>query len=251
MNKVIITIFHVLLIILTTACQKHSYLITSKNLENTNISSSQKSDAEIESIIQPYREPLEASMNEVIIQSKSAAEKGLPESTMGNLAADLLLNGANRIGNQEIDFAFLNLGGLRVEWQKGNITRSMVYELMPFENEVETVTIKGKDLLYLLNQIAARGGAPVAGIKFGILGNEAKDIAIQGKPIDLNKSYIMVSTDYLLNNGDKYVIPKYSNRVSLGIKFRDLLLDELTYMNGNAKQIEPLKDGRIYYVDTP
>lgn len=251
MNKVIITIFHVLLVILTSACQKHSYSITSKRLENTTIGSSLKADTEIESIIQPYREPLEASMNEVIIQSKSSAEKGLPESTMGNLAADLLLNGTNRIGSQKVDFAFLNLGGLRVEWQKGDITRSMVYELMPFENEVETVTIKGKDLLSLLNQIASRGGAPVAGIKFGILGNEAKDITIQGKPIDLNQFYIMVSTDYLLNDGDKYIIPENSNRVSVGIKFRDLLMDELTYMNENAKQIEPIRDGRIYHVNTP
>lgn len=251
MNKVIISIFNVILLLLLAGCQKNNYVLSTKNLSNTSINESYTADIEIEKLIQPYREPLEASMNEVIITSTASAVKGIPESSMGNLAADLLLNGTNRLSEIKADFAFLNLGGLRVEWQKGKITRSMVYELMPFENEVEFVKISGNDLPFLLNQIALRGGAPVSGIKFGIYDNKAIHIEIQGKPIDFDHTYIMVSTDYLLNNGDKYSIPSYTDRTPLGIKFRDLLLDELSYLNANTQQIEPSVDGRIYHANTP
>ena len=62
-------------------------------------------------------------MSEILIYSNNEAIKGLPESSLGNLISDLLLEASKRKSKEQIDLAFLNTGGLRVEWPKGAITR--------------------------------------------------------------------------------------------------------------------------------
>ncbi|MEX1187931.1 MAG: 5'-nucleotidase C-terminal domain-containing protein [Bacteroidia bacterium] len=250
-NKVFTPIIHLFTLLLLYSCSPKVYTYAPQNLENKEISEVMLEDSLIESIIKPYRQPLEKSMSEVLIRCESEATKGLPESSLGNLVADLLLNGSRRISQQKIDLAFLNTGGLRVEWPKGNITRSMVFELMPFENTAEIASFTGYNLKLLLNQVAQRGGCPMAGISFGIKDNKAVNIKIGGLDIQDDQIYLMASTDYLLNNGDKYTIPEYSSRTALGIKFRDLLLDEIGYLNKNAMTLKPSKDGRIYLSNTP
>lgn len=215
-------------------------------MKNTGIDSTLNTDSLTERIIAPYRQPLESSMKEIVARTDAEAVKGLPESSMGNLVADLLLEGANRRYSKKVDLAFLNTGGLRVEWQAGNITRAMVYELMPFENESEVVELRGAELRKLLSQVAARGGTPVAGIKFAINGDRAVNILIGEKTLSDTSLYVLASTDYLLNNGDKYEMPLFEKRTSLNIKFRDLLLDELGIINQKGNIIHPAKDGRIY-----
>jgi 2',3'-cyclic-nucleotide 2'-phosphodiesterase (5'-nucleotidase family) len=250
-KKVINSIIHSFLLGILISCSHKPISHEATKLENIEINSNMQSDSSIEALIKPYREPLITSMSEILIYSNNEAVKGLPESSLGNLIADLLLEGSKRKIKESIDLAFLNTGGLRVEWPKGAITRSMVYELMPFENLVEVVSIRGSELKILLDQIAARGGTPVAGLKFGIHKSKAVDIYIANKPLVDENTYRMVSTDYLLNNGDKYQIPITSNRKGLEIKFRDLLLDELVYLNAQSHTLSPAKDGRIHLINTP
>jgi 2',3'-cyclic-nucleotide 2'-phosphodiesterase (5'-nucleotidase family) len=251
MKKVIHSFIHLIVAILVLSCAKQSYTLKPVSLENEIVNSEMGQDSIIEAIILPYRKPIEASMNEVLIVCDAQATKGLPESSMGNLIADMLRDGASRLSNKKLDIAFLNTGGLRVEWPKGEITRAMVFELMPFENMVEYIVLDGNSIQNLMNQVAARGGAPVSGITFDISKGKAINISIAGKHIDANQTYSLVSTDYLLNNGDKYEIPSYIDRVSLNIKFRDLLLDEIQARKKQNKALSPSTDGRVKTIDTP
>jgi 2',3'-cyclic-nucleotide 2'-phosphodiesterase (5'-nucleotidase family) len=251
MKKVIHSFIHLGIAILLFSCARQTYTLKPSALENEIVNSEMGRDSIIESIILPYRQPLEASMNEVLIECDATASKGLPESSMGNLVADMLREGASRLANKNMDVAFLNTGGLRVEWPKGKITRAMVFELMPFENMVEYVVMDGKAIQLLMDQVAARGGSPVSGITFNIDKGKAINIAIAEKPLDMNRKYTLVSSDYLLNNGDKYEIPSYIERVSLKMKFRDLLLDEIQLRNTQNRTLSPKTDGRVKTIDTP
>jgi 2',3'-cyclic-nucleotide 2'-phosphodiesterase (5'-nucleotidase family) len=251
MKKVIHSFIHLGIALLIISCAKPSYTLKPVALENEIVNSEMGQDSIIESIIKPYRQPLENSMKEVLIECNSTAIKGLPESSMGNLIADMLRDGASRISNKQLDIAFLNTGGLRVEWPKGEITRAMVFELMPFENRIEYVVMDGNAIQNLMDQVAARGGSPVSGIAFDILKGKAINITISGKPLESNQNYTLVSSDYLLNNGDKYEIPSYIDRVSLNIKFRDLLLDEIQTLKKQNKALSPSTDGRVKTIDTP
>jgi 2',3'-cyclic-nucleotide 2'-phosphodiesterase (5'-nucleotidase family) len=222
------------------------YQVKPEKLNNMVVGKELSGDSLAELLIAPYRSPLETSMKELVGRSDAPALKGLPESTLGNLIADLFKEGAQDTYERTVDAVFLNTGGLRVEWPAGNITRAMVFELMPFENMAEVVVMKGSSLRLLLDQIAARGGAPVAGLKFDIAGNRATNIYIGGEVLHDEQTYSLASTDYLLNNGDKYDMPEFEQRIALNIKLRDLLFIVLKKKQEAGISLHPEKDGRIY-----
>jgi len=245
-SKVFRVIIHSILLCTVLYGCTTAYRGKPEQLKNIDINSGLSDDSLAEQMIAPFRSPLESYMKEIVAQSKAPALKGLPESSLGNLIADLFKEGAADIYGKPVDVVFLNTGGLRVEWPAGPITRAMVFELMPFENMAEVVVMNGSQLRLLLNQIAARGGAPVAGLSFGINGNTATGILIGGQALEDEQKYSIASTDYLLNNGDKYSIPKLEERISLNIKFRDLLFEVLKKKQDAGISLHPEKDGRIY-----
>lgn len=78
------------------------------------IDSSLSSLESTETFIQPYKESLDAEMNEVLVYSEKAMIKGTPESELGNFVADLSLKIiTEKIPEANIDFCLLNNGGLR------------------------------------------------------------------------------------------------------------------------------------------
>jgi len=251
MNKVIQSFIHLCICVALISCARGGYVAKPVALQNEVVNASMGQDSLIEAMIKPYRNPIEASMKEELIDCAAPAVKGLPESSMGNLVADLLRDGSSRISNHKIDIAFLNTGGLRVEWPQGKITRAMVFELMPFENMVEYIEMNGVSIQLLMDQVAARGGAPVSGISFDISKGKAKNVKVDGVYLNPNQHYTLVSTDYLLNNGDKYEIPPYLERFLMNIKFRDLLFEELDFMNKQGKILHPKTDGRVRTVVAP
>ncbi len=251
-TKVIHTVIHLLALSLLAACTS-SLKPQSAGRENIVIgkNGSLASNEQIEQMIVPYRLPLQETMAEVIIVSDAPATKALPESSLGNLVCDFMINQASRISGKKIDIAFYNTGGLRIELPKGDITVSMIYELAPFENELETIDILGKDLPLLFEQIAKRKGGPVAGIQMKLDSKGGYTVLIGGQAIQNERVYTLVSNDYLINGGDNYTIPPFQNRTSLKIKLRDALIAELHEMKKTNSTLHPKLDGRIYLSDTP
>jgi len=251
-HKVIHTVIHALVFSLLTACsttnQPHSVAKQNIIIGQGGATASKQS---IEEMIVPYRIPLQQTMAEVLVTSDAPAVKALPESSLGNLVCDLMLSQAGKITGKQPDIAFYNTGGLRIELPAGDITVSMIYELAPFENELETIEILGKDLPILFEQISKRKGGPIAGVTLGIDSQGSFKALIDGQEVIPQKSYILVSNDYLINGGDNYVIPPFSNRTSLKIKLRDALIAELREMKKTSATLHPKTDGRIYLLDTP
>ncbi|MNR51137.1 bifunctional 2',3'-cyclic nucleotide 2'-phosphodiesterase/3'-nucleotidase precursor protein [compost metagenome] len=56
--------------------------------------------------------------------------------------------------------------------------------------------------------------------------NTAKNILIQGKPIDVSKTYYVVTNDYLANGGDNMsFFLKATDKFDLNYKIRNVLID--------------------------
>ena len=68
---------------------------------------------------------------------------------------------------------------------------------------------------------------PLSGIQFTIASNGvAKDILIQGKPLENNTVYQVVTKDYLANGGDNMTFFKKGiKRTDLDYKLRNILID--------------------------
>ncbi len=125
-------------------------------------------DKEYEAALQPVKERIDAEMAVVIGYSAENMRSFAPESPLSNFCADVFRRAASDFLHQEVDVSVVNLGGLRTEIPAGNITIRNIYELMPFENELVILWVRGDKLIQLFQFFASVGGEGVSGISMKI-----------------------------------------------------------------------------------
>ena len=142
-------------------------------------------------------------MKEFLVDNEADLVKETPNSTLGNFLADAYLWAAKNYIDAKAEVAFMNHGGVRINrLVKGQVTRGQIYEVMPFDNMLVLVEVKGSVLKNYLDRIAQEGGGGgVAGVNMKIQGNKAEVILINGQPLDLDRTYIMVNSDYQVDGG--------------------------------------------------
>lgn len=205
---------------------------------------------EVNAIITPYQESLHATMNEVLNTSDIVMERNVPEGILGNFVSDLCMDIANKL-ERPADFCLLNNGGLRVPIPKGDVTRGKVFELMPFENELVIVELKGKAMTDILNYIGTKNGIPVSkelNIKYKNW--QLSEATINKQPFDSTKTYKVLTSDYLARGGDK--MDFFSNAESLSyinIKLRDAIIDYIIDEKKAGRTLNASIDGRIINVE--
>jgi 2',3'-cyclic-nucleotide 2'-phosphodiesterase (5'-nucleotidase family) len=201
-------------------------------------------DPTLSALVDPFRVRMDARISEVIGQSAGNFYKGFPEGTLGNFAADALLEITRQRTGLEIDFALMNNGGLRVPIGPGPITVGLIFELMPFENMVSVLVLDGRQVHELVQHIVVMRGEPVAGITFRMNPEteEGTDIRVNGASLDPARRYRLVTSDYLAKGGDDYsVFLTALEREDLSLLIRDALME---YIRAH-RVIEPRMEGRI------
>jgi 2',3'-cyclic-nucleotide 2'-phosphodiesterase (5'-nucleotidase family) len=223
-----------------------SYVVNKQ--ENSQYRFSDSTLAEVDSSVNreitPYREKMKAAMNEVLAVSTSPMERGLPESRLGNFLADACKYESEKAG-KIVDVAVFNTGGLRRPLPQGNITRGDVYELMPFENELVILTLNGEDVKKIFNFIATKGGAPVSGVRMVIKDSIATSVLIHDQPLESNRTYNILTSDYLANGGDAFPFGTDVRRDPVNIKVRDAIINYLQSKTKSGEKINVEPDGRI------
>jgi 2',3'-cyclic-nucleotide 2'-phosphodiesterase (5'-nucleotidase family) len=119
---------------------------------------------------------------------------------------------------------------------------------MPFENMVTVLTISGSSTKKMFEYIAKKNGMPVSGARLGIKNDKPVDILINGSPLDTNRNYRVVTSDYLADGGDNmdFLINPVSKK-PLNIKLRDMIIDYLRKETALGRTINVSLDKRIYY----
>lgn len=224
------------------------YQLVKANRAEYNINNSVVADSAIIRYYLPYKQQLDAEMNQVLGYTEVEMVKSnlLPETVLGDFFSDAVLSEALKI-DPTIDFAMPSTkGGIRVDVPKGAIKLSNIFELMPFENELLAFTLKGSDVQDLLNFIAVTSGQPVAGIRLKIKDGKPVDVLIQGKPFDPNKTYRVLTSDYVAGGGDN--ARGFNNPIEkkvLGLKVRDAIINYVKANQAAGKTLNPKLDGRI------
>lgn len=228
----------------------HSKKLTTSEGENISISEDLKSNQAIEAVIAPYKANLDKSMNEVLSYAVDTYSKsdGDYNTAIGNLMADAVFELSNpifksRTGN-ELDMVLLNHGGIRSILPKGNVTTKSAYSLMPFENSVVVVALKGSVLMEMTTYLkASKKAHPISGLELVLnADNSYQKIRVNGKAIDLTKTYYIATNDYLYNGGDRmYFLMKSDTLYDLNYKIRNVLIDYFTKYD----TLNPKKDQRF------
>lgn len=207
----------------------------------------QYADESFKAFLEPYRVQLEKEMNEVIGFAVADLRIHGPESLLSNFSADVYRKVAATTIQSPVDIAIVNLKGLRAPVPAGNITVSRIFELMPFENELVVLWVKGEELLSLFDFFASIGGEGVSGMKMGIRDGKAVEVTIGEVPIDKDKVYVVATNDYLAEGNDGMVqLKNAAKRVNTGIKIRDMLIEYIRKESEAGRKINPKLDGRVY-----
>ena len=232
-----------------TSCTKH-FVATEYKFEERRLNSNSASDAGLNSIIQPYKDSLDKEMNVVLAVSDTILTKSAPESDLGNLMCNLILKKSIDYCNCKVDFTFLNTGGIRLpNLPKGNITLGRAFELMPFDNLIDIMQVKGSTLDTLFNFMASKGGQPISGARYKIKNGKSFEVFVQNEPLDLNKEYTISVSDYLAMGGDNCTMLSYLPKTILKKNLRDALIDGMKEMNEKREHITSIIDGRVQKVE--
>ena len=211
---------------------------------------SMKSDYPVDSsmwkFVAPYRDSLNKTMDVVIGKSDSVLIKQQPEGTLGNFVADALLLQSRKELNTEIDFSIVNNGGIRIpSLPAGEITVGNIFELMPFDNAIALMEVKGKIVQQLINKAAAKGGWPVAGMQYMIYKGTAEQIYINNKKLDTLATYHFVCSDYIANGGDDCAFLNFEKKLLSPILFRNLLINYILSLTAEGKTVSEKLEHRV------
>lgn len=237
-----------LLIVTLVSCSPRAWTVTQATSSRIAIDSTTEAiaDKSYEEYLLPYKQRIDAEMNEVIGQAAETMRAHAPESLLSNFSADVYLQAASAFSGSRVDISIVNLGGLRTVVPAGDITVRKVFELMPFENELVILWLKGDKLNDLLQYFASMGGQGVSGLRMTIENGKATNITINAQQLDSEKLYTIATNDYLAGGNDKMEqLAQYDKRTNTGLKIRTLLLDYIKNETRKGNKIEPKLDGRI------
>lgn len=208
-------------------------------------------DTQSASLITPYKMKLDSLMSEVICYNEQDLNKQLPEGSLGNFVCDELMEYAARNYNKPVDFCIYNYGGLRVgSIAKGNISVGKIFELAPFDNYLVVVELGGADCKKLFDLVAENNGTPCSKeLRLSINNNKIVNAAVNNVAFDENKTYTIITNDYVANGGDKTEPMKNAKAfTNLNILVRDALINNLRIKGKNGQSIKVSLDGRVEQV---
>lgn len=205
------------------------------------------------------------------------------ETNLGDFAADAILWQARQtLGEENVDAALTNGGGIREALAKGDISKKSLLAVFPFGNTVATIDVTGAQLLEALEAATcttpeAIGAFPqVSGIEFTLNtgvpyvngtqyanstyyapanpGSRVTISTVNGEAFDLAATYTIATNDFTAKGGDTYGVFKTAGGwKDVGVSLEDALINYTTEeLDGTitAEQYgEPA--GRITIVDEP
>ncbi|MGL1891024.1 MAG: 5'-nucleotidase C-terminal domain-containing protein [Spirochaetaceae bacterium] len=209
-------------------------------------------DAELLALLTPYADKVDAVLSEVIGNATDVFlndDTRRMETALGDIVTDSQIWFLKEMG-MDIDFAFQNGGGIRATLGNGEIQKQTVYEVLPFDNSIAMVTMKGSDVIALFDQAAGNIGAGSMAqvskevkVTFNAEAKTVESLYINGSPVDTDEEYNIAVNSYLASGGDGYkVFKKATYYYDSSLMQRDAFIDYVISLGGD---ITPATDGRI------
>jgi 2',3'-cyclic-nucleotide 2'-phosphodiesterase (5'-nucleotidase family) len=218
---------------LLLSCGEKKYFVTKIEGKKISIENSVTESTEIENFVKPYRESIDKDLSQVLSFAPETLDKtGTWQTPIGNFLSDITLEKTQPVfekrENKSIDICLLNHGGIRSIIPSGNVTARTAYEIMPFENTTIVVGLKAEQIEEIVSYIISeKKPHPLSGMSFIIdKNNNPTSILVNNKPLEKNKIYYVVTSDYLVNGGDNMTFfQKGVEKYTLDYKLRNVLID--------------------------
>lgn len=235
---------HLLILTMLVSCHT-SYHPTSVAYKDYAIEGIINQDSSYSNYLKPFRDSMEQRMNETVGVAAKRMDIRRPVTTLGNFLADAYLTMTREKLGVKADLALMNMGGIRKPYvEAGPITRGMVFEIMPFDNVITVVTVKGDLLVRYIETTLAEGGG-VAGFGFRTDGKTVTDIRIGGQPVDPGANYALVTSDYASSDSRMAWFYGSGTKQQFTYLMRDCIMDYIIWMGKQGKPIGEQLENRI------
>ena len=185
-----------------------------------------RTDSAVEAIVDGYRSRVDSVMN--IKAAVAADELTKADRGLMNFLGDFLAREGERLAGAPVDMALLNAGGVRRDLPRGQISKGMLIDMLPFNNRIVVLEISGADLLEAVDNVVARGAADGINASTRIVFDpdtrKGVQTTIGGTAVDPDRTYTIATIDYLAGGGD-YMTPL--TRARLTHRSPNVLYDDL------------------------
>lgn len=230
---------NIIIAALLAACSSTRWVPARIQYDLYEVQAAAQQDSALASLLAPYADSVNKTMNREIGYLATSLTKSWPSCSLGQFMTDAYLQEAQKAYGRRVDMAFMNTGGIRMNsMEPGPITVGKIYELMPFDNLMILLELKGSQLAQFLHHLAVRGGWPVSGGTYRIEGKQAVDIKIAGQPLQPEHTYTIAVSDYVANGGDDSNVLRDIPQINNGYLQRDAILAYVHSLTQAGKQLE-------------
>ncbi|MCC7307328.1 MAG: bifunctional metallophosphatase/5'-nucleotidase [Acidobacteria bacterium] len=189
-------------------------------------------DPQMVSVINKWKDKLKAITDEKVTTVTAPMTRSYGQSSaMGNMVADSML-----AAYPDYDLAVTNSGGLREDIDPGVVTVGKLISVFPFPNTIVQLEIKGR----YLREAFEHGASLTNGIlqvSKGVeieyeetepVGKRVIECRINGVPLDDNKTYKVLTSNYLADGGDGFfAFGKADSYKATGVDILDAMVKYL------------------------
>lgn len=165
------------------------------------------------------------------------------ETNLANLVTDAMR------AKTGAEIAFITGGGIRADIAPGKITYRDILTVQPFGNTLVVMDLTGEQLMAVLNFAAtlkagSGGFLQVAGLKWTNNKGKAENVLVSEAPLDLKKTYKVVTNNFTAAGGDGYAMLKDLPKTDTNFVDADALREYI----GKLGKVEPKVEGRLTIV---
>jgi len=249
-TKITFSVLLLSALLLGSSCQTHyevASVLRSRILVDSRYDG--QPDQKAAEFLKPFKQQVDSVMGPVVGRSSHYMKAQRPEGDLSNLLADILVWAAKDY-NENPDFGLYNMGGVRADLPKGNVTYGDVLDIAPFENKISFGTLTGAEVLELFRQIASVGGEGLSSsVRMVIKNGKLESATINGEAIDPAKNYRLTTIDYLLGGTDKLEALKKCRNINApkedSNNTRYIIVNYFRYMQKQGKEVDSKIEGRV------
>ena len=146
----------------------------------------------------------------VVAEALNYLDNTQPQGTLANILTDALLQIGDSlsfaIDGRNADLALLNFGGIREPIPAGPITLGKIFSVMPFDNNnIVLLDVQGAELrkMFFHNLRQLKDIQAFGNVRLEYHDSILESATIGGEPIDDNRTYRLVTINFIENGGDK------------------------------------------------
>ncbi len=193
-----------------------------------------KEDEKLKELLQVYVDKVDEELNTPITVATGTftdENNRKDDNALCNLVTDAMRIEAG------VDIFFQNGGGVRASIPEGEVLKRTIYEVLPFDNTVQTMDMTGEEVMEVLNYAASipngKGAfLQVSGLTFTLdyETQKAEDVMLSdGTELDMEATYEVATNSFMKTGGDGYYMFKENlkNFYETSLYQRDMVINYL------------------------